>query len=76
MRLTEAWGLWHERRWAAWIGVLTAAAYVPIEVLEIVRRPGVLAALALAVNAVVLFWLARGRRQGRQRGQAPRLGAP
>lgn len=76
MRLTEAWGLWHERRWAAWIGVLTAAAYVPIEVLEIVRRPGVLAAVALAVNAAVLFWLARGLRQGGPRSHAPQPTAP
>jgi uncharacterized membrane protein (DUF2068 family) len=76
MRLTEAWGLWHERRWAAWIGVLTAAAYVPVEVLEVVRRPSVLAALALTVNAVVLFWLARGLRQGRRRSEAPPPAAP
>jgi uncharacterized membrane protein (DUF2068 family) len=59
-RLVEAWGLWHAREWAAWIGVLTAAAYVPIELLQIARHPRPLAFLALGINLLVLAWLARG----------------
>ena len=64
-RLAEAWGLWYERSWAAWIGVITAGAYVPIELLEIARHPRPLAFLALGVNLAVLAWLARGIWQGR-----------
>jgi len=59
-RLAEAWGLWHDREWAAWIGVLTAAAYVPIELLQIARHPRPLAFLALGINVLVLAWLSRG----------------
>lgn len=59
-RLVEAWGLWHDRQWAAWIGVLTAGAYVPIELLEIARHPRPLAFLALGVNLLVLAWLVQG----------------
>jgi len=59
-RLAEAWGLWHDREWAAWIGVLTAAAYVPIELLQIARHPRPLAFLALGINLLVLAWLSRG----------------
>jgi uncharacterized membrane protein (DUF2068 family) len=66
-RLVEAWGLWHERSWAAWIGVITAGAYVPIELVEIARHPRPIAFVALGVNLAVLAWLAHGIWGGRRR---------
>jgi uncharacterized membrane protein (DUF2068 family) len=59
VRLVEAWGLWHERRWADWVGITTAVAYVPVELVELVRHPKPLTALALIVNLLVLALLAR-----------------
>lgn len=63
-RFAEAWGLWHGRSWAAWVGVVTASAYVPIELREIARHPTPLAVLALTLNLLVLLWLARGISRG------------
>src|SRR5208337_461028 len=37
VRVVEACGLWHQRQWAEWFGLLTGSIYIPIEVFEIIR---------------------------------------
>src|SRR5437016_1234096 len=36
-RFVEAYGLWHERRWAQWFATASATIYVPIEIYELLR---------------------------------------
>jgi uncharacterized membrane protein (DUF2068 family) len=59
LRFVEAFGLWRERRWAAWMGVVSGLVYVPFEARALVRRPGLESAIALVLNLAVVLFLAR-----------------
>ncbi|MGE0353538.1 MAG: DUF2127 domain-containing protein [Gemmatimonadales bacterium] len=64
LRFVEAAGLWFDRRWAEWMGAVSAAVYLPFEILELVRRPSVLSAVVLVATALTVLILAwRIRRQ-------------
>ena len=58
MRLLEAVGLWRGRAWALWLGALSAAIYLPFEIVALCERPGVVTAALLCLNAAVAFYLA------------------
>jgi uncharacterized membrane protein (DUF2068 family) len=58
LRFFEAWGLWFNRRWAEWMGVITGLVYVPIEARALIRRPGLEPAVFLALNLVIVLFLA------------------
>jgi uncharacterized membrane protein (DUF2068 family) len=57
LRFAEAYGLWRERAWAEWIGIVSGGVYLPVEVYERVHRPTVLKAALLIVNAVIVAYL-------------------
>jgi uncharacterized membrane protein (DUF2068 family) len=57
LRVTEAYGLWFNRRWAAWLGAASGAIYVPIEVYELIDRPNWVKAGALIFNLGVVAYL-------------------
>lgn len=54
MRLVEAYGLWHARRWAEWFAALTGGFYIPFEVYELYERGTWLPAATLALNVTVV----------------------
>jgi uncharacterized membrane protein (DUF2068 family) len=57
VRFTEATGLWFDRRWAEWLGVLSGGIYVPFEIRELVHRPGLLSFTLLALNLLIVAYL-------------------
>jgi uncharacterized membrane protein (DUF2068 family) len=57
VRFVEAYGLWHGRRWAEWFGLVAGTIYVPIEVLEIVRRVTWPRVTLLVVNAGIVAYM-------------------
>ena len=59
LHLLEAWGLWRARGWASWLGCVTAALYLPLDLYALWRHPGWPALLVLAINVVVVWVLAR-----------------
>lgn len=63
LRLIEAYGLWQQRQWAWWMGLVSAAIYVPAEIAMLINNPGWPSVLALAINVIVLdiLWRARQR---------------
>lgn len=65
LRWTEAWGLWFNRRWASWLGAASGAIYVPVEVVELWQKPGVIKAATLTLNVAVVAYLIWTLRQGR-----------
>ena len=69
LRALEAWGLWHHRAWASWLGCISAAIYLPLDVYAIFRHPGWVSALVLAINIAVVAILAQDLRRRRQRQQ-------
>lgn len=57
VRLVEAYGLWRERRWGEWLGVLSGALYVPFEVRHLLHRPTWTSAAVIAANLAVVMFL-------------------
>lgn len=68
MRLVEAFGLWTERRWAEWFAALSSGIYVPIELYEVWERASWPRVSLLAVNMLIVAYMAltlwRTRRLG------------
>jgi uncharacterized membrane protein (DUF2068 family) len=72
-RFAEAIGLWRDRPWAEWLGVVTGAIYVPFEAVAFARRPGLEPLVALGLNLVIVAYL--GLRLRERRGEPdPRAG--
>ncbi|GAB3375470.1 DUF2127 domain-containing protein [Lysobacter rhizosphaerae] len=59
LRFVEAWGLWRVRRWGSWLGCISAAVYLPLDVYALIQHPGWLAVTVLVVNLIVVWVLAR-----------------
>jgi uncharacterized membrane protein (DUF2068 family) len=66
MRLIEAYGLWHGRRWASWFAAISGGIYIPYEVHELAARPNALAGGALLVNVLVVIVMVRAVRAPRR----------
>ena len=58
VRLVEAYGLWHERPWAEWIGIITGSAYIPIEIYEVLHEVTWPRVTLLSVNVSIVAYLA------------------
>ncbi|QNP42184.1 DUF2127 domain-containing protein [Lysobacter solisilvae (ex Woo and Kim 2020)] len=59
LRFVEAWGLWRVRTWASWLGCISAAVYLPLDVYALVQHPGWLSVAVFAINLIVVWVLAR-----------------
>ena len=57
VRLTEAWGLWFQRPWGEWLGALSGALYVPLEVRHLFLKQNWVSVLVLAFNVAVVAYL-------------------
>ena len=57
LRFAEAYGLWRARSWAEIIGIVSGGIYLPVETLELIRKPTVLKAVLLAANALLVAYL-------------------
>ena len=59
LRMIEAWGLWRVKVWASWLGCISAAIYLPLDVYALFRHPGWMSVAVLVVNLIVVGVLAR-----------------
>lgn len=72
LRAAEGWGLWQARTWAEWFGLLNGLLYLPVEAFELVKGFNWFKAVILAVNLLVVWYLAwqlkktRAARRSRQ----------
>jgi len=55
--LTEGIGLWLMRPWAEWFTTIITSSLVPLEILEIHRRPTIAHVIVLLLNIVVVGYL-------------------
>ena len=67
MRLTEAWGLWFDRAWGEWVGTLSGAVYLPMEIHHLIHRPSALAWAVFLINVAIIALLVGRLRQRRLR---------
>jgi uncharacterized membrane protein (DUF2068 family) len=58
LRLVEAYGLWHERRWAEWVALVSGGIYLPVEIFEVVQKQTVFRVGTLVINLIVVAWMA------------------
>lgn len=57
VRFVEAYGLWHERRWAEWLAALSGGLYVPVEIYELIHRATWFKLGALVINLAVVAYM-------------------
>jgi uncharacterized membrane protein (DUF2068 family) len=57
----EAVGLWLEKRWAEYLTAVATAAFLPIEIHELIKRVTFLRVAALIVNVAILVWIVRAK---------------
>ena len=62
LRFVEAYGLWFVRRWARWLGLVSAGIYVPFELYYFVKSPSLTTLSVMSINLGVL-WLLWPRRK-------------
>jgi uncharacterized membrane protein (DUF2068 family) len=67
IRGIEAVGLWFQRAWASWLGVLTGGIYLPFEIYELAHGFTLLKLSAFLVNVAVIAYLAFTLRRERAR---------
>ena len=58
IRFVEAYGLWHERTWAEWLGAVSGSLYVPIEIYELLKGINLLKFVLFLINGAVVIYLA------------------
>lgn len=58
MRFIEAYGLWRERRWAEWFATISGGVYLPVEITELVRGFSWIKVTILAINLVIVVYMA------------------
>jgi len=66
VRFIEAYGLWHERKWAEWFGLFAGGLYVPIELYEIANGVTWPKSVLLLVNVGIVGYLSFIVYQARQ----------
>jgi uncharacterized membrane protein (DUF2068 family) len=59
IRFAEAYGLWHSRRWAKWLGAISGAIYVPFEIVELLKQATIFRAGSLILNLLIVGYLAK-----------------
>jgi uncharacterized membrane protein (DUF2068 family) len=59
IRLTEAYGLWNDRKWAEWLAALASGIYLPLEVNHLLVHTTAINAAVLIGNAAVVVYMAR-----------------
>jgi uncharacterized membrane protein (DUF2068 family) len=58
MFIVEGIGLLRLKRWAEWMTVITTSGLIPIELYEVIRRPGWIKVIAMIVNVAIAVYLA------------------
>jgi uncharacterized membrane protein (DUF2068 family) len=58
LRFVEAYGLWKARPWAEWIALISGTLYLPYEIFKLFTRPNVFHIALLALNLLVVFYMA------------------
>jgi uncharacterized membrane protein (DUF2068 family) len=59
LHLVEAYGLWRGRRWAEWLTIVAGGIYIPVELYELWKSVTWPKLGLLAVNLVIVAYLAR-----------------
>ncbi|MDA0116551.1 DUF2127 domain-containing protein [Vibrio sp. T11.5] len=59
IRWVEAYGLWKGLRWTEWLALIGCVIYVPFELYGLIHHPGIIGAVILIVNLLIITYIAR-----------------
>jgi uncharacterized membrane protein (DUF2068 family) len=59
LELVEGVGLWLDKLWAEYLTVIATSLLVPLELYELARKPSMWKAIGIAVNILIVMYLAR-----------------
>jgi len=76
VRFLEAFGLWHERQWAEWLGAVSGGIYVPLEIYELFKGVTAVKIALLLINIGIVAFLARALYHNRQEAERRRTPLP
>jgi uncharacterized membrane protein (DUF2068 family) len=62
LETAEAVGLARRRRWAEYLTVIATGALIPLELVEVARRPTPIRVGALVLNVAIVVWMAYRKR--------------
>jgi len=57
LRFVESYGLWNNRAWATWLGAVSGALYIPLEIRHLVLHQSLMNGAVLAGNIFVVAYL-------------------
>jgi len=57
LRFVEAYGLWHMKSWARWLGLISSGMYVPFELYYFIKSPGWSTFIVMSINLIVVWLL-------------------
>jgi len=57
IRFVEAYGLWHARAWAEWFAIISGSAYIPWEIIEVVKHHSGIRWAVLIINIFVVLYM-------------------
>ena len=58
IRFVEAYGLWHARAWAEWFAIISGGAYLPWEMIEVLKHPHhIIRWAVLVINIIVVLYM-------------------
>jgi uncharacterized membrane protein (DUF2068 family) len=65
LSLLEGWGLARRWRWAPWFVVVATGAFIPVELLLLLKQATLGRMILLVVNTAIVAYLVHGRRRNR-----------
>jgi uncharacterized membrane protein (DUF2068 family) len=57
VRFIEAIGLWMQRQWAKWFGLLTGGIFIPVELYDVIKGVTWPRVAVLVVNVIIVVYL-------------------
>jgi uncharacterized membrane protein (DUF2068 family) len=58
VRMIEAYGLWHARRWAEWFAMVAGGLYLPLEIFEMLHRYSWIKVAIFGTNVAIVAYMA------------------
>jgi uncharacterized membrane protein (DUF2068 family) len=75
LELVEGIGLWMDQLWAEYLTVIATSLLLPYEIYELIHRPTIWKVGGIAINIVIVIYLARLLRHRVKREHAKKLAA-
>ena len=57
LRFAEGYGLWRQANWAKWIGLISSLIYLPYEIYDLIKNPGIFPLVFIIINLIVIYIL-------------------